>query len=59
MHTKSLGWAILLVRRGGAASPLLVNIDESELETGRPRPASGVGTILRAKPENAEEGAAC
>ncbi len=45
------------MRRGGApvpspvegASPLLVNMDESELETGRPRPASGVGTIWRAK----------
>ncbi len=53
LPANSIGQAIRLMRREGAASPLLTNIEDSYLETGRPRPASNESAIWRAAPPEA------
>src|SRR6185369_12642866 len=50
LHFNSCGRAIHHMRRGGAASPKLANIEDLLLETGRPRPASDGKANKSAKP---------
>ncbi len=49
----SIRQAIRLMRREGAASPPLTNIEGSSSETGRPRPASNGNANWREKPGKA------
>ncbi len=55
LPANSIRQTIRLVRREGAASPVLTNVEDLFVETGRPRPASDGNADWRATPPAPEE----